>query len=92
MRWVVQTAAVSLLNCGALARARWHKALLKRGLHSITARRICRAYFMYVKRYLAFKRNMLPSDLPLSFSSFADHYVLIHYLGVDTVPLPQLAD
>ena len=72
----MQTAAV----CGVLARARWHKALLKRGLHSITARRICKAYF----RYLAFNRNMLPSDLPLpNVFSFADHYVLIHYLGFD---------
>ena len=92
MRCVVQTAAVSL-NCGALARARWHKALLKRGLHSITARRICRAYFMYVKRYLASNRNMRPSVMLFpNVYSFADHYVLIHYLGVDTVPLPQLAD
>ena len=94
MRCIVQTAAaVSLLSCGALARARWRKALLKRGLHSITARRICRAYFKYVNRYLAFKRNMLPSDLPFpNVISFAEHYVLIHYLGVDTEPLPQLAD
>ena len=93
MRCVVQTAAVWLFNCGHLARARWHKALLKRGLHSTTARRICMAYFMYVNRYLAFKRNMLPSDLPFpNVISFAEHYVLIHYLGVDTVPLPQLAD